>query len=56
MKILASTPELKNVVSLALQKNNLGDEGVRILCGSDTFQHVKKLSLWAIMFQRKAQK
>ena len=31
MKILASTPELKNVVSLALQKNNLGDEGGRIL-------------------------
>ena len=46
MKILASTPDLKNIVSLALQTNKLGDEGVRILCESDTFQHVEKLSLW----------
>ena len=46
MKILASTPDLKNIVSLALQTNNLGDVCVRSFCESDTFQHVEKLSLW----------
>ena len=36
MQILADMPELKNVKSLALQGNKLGDEGVRILAESAT--------------------
>ncbi|HIE80485.1 MAG TPA: hypothetical protein EYQ03_07625, partial [Nitrospinaceae bacterium] len=36
IKILAEMPELKNVKSLALQGNKLGDEGVRILAESET--------------------
>ena len=46
MTVLASSPELTNVVSLALQGNKLGDEGVAILAQSETFKHVELLNLW----------
>jgi len=43
---MASAPEYKNVVSLALKRNRLGDDGVKVLSQSDTFKHVELLSLW----------
>ena len=45
MAILAKSPELANVVSLALQGNKLGDEGAKILTDSETFKHVELLNL-----------
>ena len=46
MAIMAESPELKNIVSMALKGNKLGDEGVRILTQSSTFKHLEYLSLW----------
>ena len=42
ISIMANTPELKNVVSLALKRNKLGDDGVKILAESETFKQVEK--------------
>ena len=44
--IVAQTPELKNVTSMALKSNKLGDEGVRIITQSSTFKGLEFLSLW----------
>ena len=44
--IMAKTPELENVVSMALKGNKLGDDGVRIITQSSTFRHLEFLSLW----------
>ena len=46
MAIMAKTPELKNVVSMALKGNKLGDEGVRIVTQSSNFKNLEFLSLW----------
>jgi hypothetical protein len=46
MAIMAETPELKNVVSMALKGNKLGDEGLGIITQSKTFRHLEFLSLW----------
>ena len=46
MSIMAKTPELKNVVSMALKGNKLGDEGVRIMTQSSNFKNLEFLSLW----------
>ncbi len=44
--VMAETPALKNVVSMALKGNNLGDEGVRVITQSNTFKNLEFLSLW----------
>ena len=36
MTFMANAPEYKNVVSLALKRNRLGDSGVKVLSQSDT--------------------
>jgi len=46
MTFMANAPEYKNLVSLALKRNRLGDSGVKVLSQSDTFKHVELLSLW----------
>jgi len=45
MAVMAKTPELKNVVSMALKGNKLGDEGVRIMTQSSNFKNLEFLSL-----------
>ena len=43
ISIMAETPALKNVTSMALKGNKLGDEGVRIITQSSTFKHLEFL-------------
>ena len=45
-EFLATAPDFSEVRSLALKTNKIGDAGLKLLCDSENFRKVEKLSLW----------